>query len=353
MASKLNLKTIAEMAGVSKVTVSNVLNGKYNRVSKETVERVRKIIEITNYQPSATARSLSLKQSRIIGVVIPYLYKNETFSLRPYTAHMLGFLEQYIRGQGYYMMPRCVAESIDVLPDFTAWNIDGAFVLDLVGEDALRLQDKLSIPSVFIDTYADYASLATVHVDDRKGGYLAAKHLLDRGHRRIAFVGPLLEGSAGVMHERHHGFCEAMREQGVELAQDYHVVTESVLFEHGLEAGKQIAASKSRFTAAAAMADVLAFGVMKSLRQCGKRVPEDVSVVGFDDLPECEYSYPALTSVSQHLEEKARRAGEYLFSLLHDSSTPVGGRKVDVELIERASVKTLETSAGEGNSLEI
>ena len=143
-----------------------------------------------------------------------------------------------------------------------------------------------------------------------------------------------------------------MREQGVELEQDYHVVTESVLFEHGLEAGKQIAASKSRFTAAAVMADVLAFGVMKGLRQCGKRIPEDVSVVGFDNLPECEYSYPALTSVSQHLEEKARCAGEYLFSLLHDSSTPATGRNVDVELIERASVKALETPAGEENLLK-
>ena len=343
MANKLNLKTIAEMAGVSKVTVSNVLNGKYDRVSKETIERVQKIIEVTNYRPSATARSLSLKQSHIIGVVIPYLYEDETFSRRPYTAHMLGCLEKYIRSQGYYMMPRCVAESMDALPDFTAWNVDGAFVLDLIGEDALRFQDKLNIPTVFIDTYADYTSLATVHADDYKGGYLAAKYLLDKGHRQIAFVSPPLIGGIGVMHERHRGFCDALREQGIELDQDHHVVTESVLLEHGVEAGEQIAASKLHITAVAATADVLALGVMKGLRRGGKQVPDDVSVIGFDGLPECEHSYPALTSISQRLKEKAQCASEYLFSLLRGDTTTSGNRKTDVDLIERESVKTIET----------
>lgn len=346
MANKaLNLKTIAEMAGVSKVTVSNVLNGKFDRVSKETAERIQKIIEVTNYRPSATARSLSMKQSRIIGVVIPYLYANEAFSVRPYTAHILGYLERYIRNQGYYMMPRCVAESIDAIPDFTTWNVDGAFVLDLVGEDALRLQDKLNIPAVFIDTYADYASLATVRIDDYKGGYLAAKYLLDKGHRQIAFVSPPLTGNTGVMHERHRGFCGALREFGIEFDKEYHILTESVLLDHGIEAGKQIAASELHFTAVAAMADVLALGVIRGLRQCGRYVPEDVSVIGFDGLPECEYSYPALTSISQHLEEKAQCAGEYLFSMLRDGKTASGSREVDVELTERQSVITLDGSA--------
>ena len=345
MAGKpINLQTIAKMAHVSKVTVSNVINGKHDKASKETIERIQRIIEETGYRPSATARSLSMKQSRIIGVIIPYLYPEESFADRPYNAHMLGYLERYIRAQGYYMLPRCVAESFDALPDFAAWNVDGAFVLDLVAEDALRLQDRLNIPAVFIDTYAGDAPLATVCVDDRGGGRLAAECLLDRGHRRIAFVSPTLTEHPGVMQERYRGFLDALRERGVPFGPDHHIVTESVLYGQGVEAGRQIAASAMNFTAVAAMADMLAFGVMDGLRQGGKRVPEDVSVIGFDDLPECRYAWPQLTSIAQHLEEKAQRAGERLFAMLRGDAAAGDGRKVDVALVERQSVRAI----GEG-----
>ena len=342
----MNLQTIAEMAHVSKVTVSNVVNGKYDKASKETIERIQKIIEVTGYRPSATARSLSMKQSHIIGVVIPYLYADESFDGRPYNAHMLGYLERYIRNQGHYMLPRCVVQSFDVLPDFASWNVDGAFVLDLVAEDALRLHDKLNIPAVFIDTYTDFPSLATVCVDDYRGGYLAAEHLLDKGHRRVAFVSPRLTEHSGVMQERYRGFRAAFRDRGLEWEPERCVVTESVLYDQGVEAGRQIAASEQGFTAVAAMADVLAFGVMEGLRLGGKRVPEDVSVIGFDDLPECQYTYPKLTSISQHLEEKARLAGEYLFSMLQDGASVAGGRKVPVALVERQSVIALGNPGG-------
>ena len=347
MADKpVNLQTIAKLANVSKVTVSNVINGKYDKASRETIERIQKIIEVTGYRPSATARSLSMKQSRIIGVVIPYLYADEPFSVRPYNAQMIGYLERYIRNQGYYMMPRCVAQSMDALPDFATWNVDGAFVLDLVGEDALRLHDRLNIPAVFIDTYTTSESLATVCVDDRKGGYLAGKHLLDMGHRRIAFVSPTLTEHSGVMRERYLGFWDALRERGMAFDPAQHIVTESVLYEQGVEAGRQIAASGQGFTAVAAMADMLALGVMEGLRAGGKQVPEDVSVMGFDDLPECHYAYPKLTSISQHLEEKARCAGEYLFSMLQGESAVSGNRRVDVALAERQSVRRLEATEG-------
>lgn len=338
----MNLKTIAKMAGVSTVTVSNVMNGKHNRASKETIERVERIIRETNYRPSATARSLTMKRSRIICVVIPNLQVDEPFSVSPYNAQILGFLDRYIRSQGYYMMLRCVVQSFEVLPDLATWNIDGAFLLGVVVEDALKLREKLNIPAVFIDTYAEDRALATVSIDDRRGGYLAAKHLLDRGHRRIAFVSTPTE-YPGVMQERYLGFCEAFRERRIELAPDHRFVTDSILYDQGVEAGKRIAAAEPGFTAAAAVADVLALGVMEGLRLGGRRVPEDVSVIGFDDLPECRYSHPRLTSISQRLEEKAQCAGEYLFSMLRDGAAVTGDRKVDVELVERDSVIMLET----------
>ncbi len=336
----MNLKTIAKMAGVSTVTVSNVLNGKYNKASKETIERVQKIIAETNYRPSATARSLIMKQSRIIGVVIPNLHPYESFYISPYNAQMLGYLDRYIRSQGYYMMLRCVVQSFEVLSDFATWNIDGAFLLGVVAEDALRLQKELDIPAVFIDTYTEDTSLTAIHVEDRKGGYLAAKHLLDKGHRRIAFVSTPTE-YPGVMQERYRGYCDALREHGIPPDSSQLIVTENVFYEQGVEAGKRIAASGQGITGVIAVADVLAFGLMEGLRASGLRVPEDVSIIGFDNLPECRYSYPKLTSISQHLEEKAECAGECLFAMLHDKTITTGNRTVNVGLVERQSVMDL------------
>ena len=343
----MNLKTIAKMAGVSTVTVSNVMNGKYNRASKETIERVQRIIEETGYHPSATARSLTMKRSRIIGVVITNLQADESFSVSPYNAQILGYLDRYIRSRGYYMMLRCVVQSFEVLPDLATWNIDGAFFLGIAADDALKLREKLNIPAVFIDTYSKDGALCTIGIDDRKGGYLAGKYLLDKGHRQIAFASTPTE-YPGVMQERYLGFCDAFRELGMEFQPDRRFVTSGIHYEQGVEVGKRIAASETDFTAVAAVADVMAFGVMEGLRLGGRRVPEDVSVIGFDDLPDCQYSYPRLTSISQHLEEKAQCAGDYLFSMLQNKAAVPGYKKVDVELVERQSVKLFDSAAGGG-----
>ena len=99
----MKIKDIAKQAGVSTATVSNVINGNYNKVSEETIRKVKKIIEDCNYQPSATARSLALKESKIIGVVMPYLATDEPFSNSPYYEKMLSYLENFVRNKGYYL----------------------------------------------------------------------------------------------------------------------------------------------------------------------------------------------------------------------------------------------------------
>ena len=330
----MNLKTIAKLAGVSTVTVSNVINGKYHKASKETMERIQKIVEETHYQPSATARSLIMKRSRIIGVVIPNLHSTDSFTVSPYNAQILGHLDRYIRNQGYYMMLHCVVQSAEVLPSLATWNV--VFLLGVAPEDARQLQKQLKIPAVFVDTYVDDPELATVRIADHRGGYLAAKHLLDQGHRRIAFVSPSTR-YPGVMQERFQGFCQALQEQGLTFPEEDQFTITDTLYERGMDVGEAIAA-RPEITAVAAMADVLALGVMEGLRQGGRRVPEDVSVTGFDDLPECRYAYPKLTSISQHMEEKVRIAGDYLFAMLRGEQCPGGSRIVDVEVISRQSV---------------
>ena len=334
-----NLKTIAEMAGVSTVTVSNVINGKYNKASKETIDKVQKIIDETHYQPNASARSLVSKQSHMIGVVLPNIGDDQIFSVSPYNTNILAYLEQYIRNRDYYMMFRCVNNIRDIVPVFSSWNVDGALLLSVFAHDAVEVQKALHIPAVFIDTHGDDSQLANVGIDDYKGGYLAGKHLVDNGHRRIAFVGPDTN-FPGVMQERYRGFCDALAEKGIEFSREDFYETDTD-FRKGLAVGERIGASEREYTAVAAMADILALGIMEGLRRAGKEIPDDVSVIGFDNLQMCQFSHPQLTSISQNLEEKARIAADYLFAMMLDEEPYSGSKSVEVELIERQSVKSL------------
>lgn len=335
----MNLKDIAKIAGVSAVTVSNVINKNYNKVSKETIEKVQKIIEEYNYSPNATARSLALKKSKIIGVVIPNLSEEEVFSQSPYNAQILAFLENYIRKQGYYLMIRCVEECSEIIPIFSTWNVDGIIFFGANKNEVEDIQSKLKVPAVFIDAYADDLPITNVGIDDYKGGYLATRYLLGKGHRRIAFVGPHINNS-GVIKARYNGFRDACMERDVEV-KPIHNFEVNTTYEKGVEAGREIAFSKMAFTAVVCMSDILAFGVMEGLRLCGLNVPEDISVIGFDNLPECKYSNPQLTTVSQSLESKAELAGKYLFQMIREKTKIVVNEKVDVEIIERQSVKPL------------
>lgn len=335
----MNLKTIAQKAGVSTATVSNVINGNHHKVSRETLLKVQKIIEENDYKPNATARSLASKKSRIIGVVIPYIDKSEDFFVNPYNAHMLALLENTIRNQGYYLMVRCVGACTDIIPLFSSWNVDGVILFGAFRQHIEELRSRLNVPTVYIDTYADDMQISNVGIDDYKGGYLSAGYLLGNGHREIAFVGPSVE-YPGVIRQRYLGFRDACRERGIEVTED-HLFQTNTLYQSGVAAGQQIAMSERKFTAVAVMSDIVAFGVMEGLRLCGLNVPQDVSVIGFDNLPECQYSNPKLTTISQNVARKAEKVGQILFSLIRDEETEGIRERLDVEIVERQSVKNL------------
>lgn len=330
------IKDIAQKAGVSTATVSNVINGNRQKVSQATYEKVQKIIAEMGYSPSATARSLASRKSKIIGVVIPNIGREENFFINPHNAQILALLENYIRTQDYYMMVRCVGKCKESIPLFSSWNVDGMIFFGTFRNEVEDIRNSLKVPAVFVDTYAEDLGIVNVGIDDYKGGYLSARYLLEKGHRRIAFVGPDLD-QPGVFQQRYLGFCQACRESGIEVTPE-HLFRADTLYQNGVTAGQRIAASDMGFTAAAVMSDVVAFGVMEGLRNAGKRVPEDISVIGFDDLPECRYTYPQLTSVSQMVNEKALLVGESLFRMIRGES-PAIERKIDVKIVERGSVR--------------
>ena len=149
----MNLKTIAGLAGVSTATVSNVINGNYHKVSEETRRKIEAIIRENNYKPNAVARSLASKESRIIGLVVPYVKNEEDCLSNPYNMHIIAKIEKYVRMHDYYLMFRCVLDPVDIIPFLSSWNVDGAIFSGAMTEDAEKILQENEIPSVFLDSY--------------------------------------------------------------------------------------------------------------------------------------------------------------------------------------------------------
>lgn len=335
----VTLKTIAEEAGVSTVTVSNVIHKNYKKVSAENIEKINRIIEKYHYVPNATARSLAMKKSMIIGIVISNVGEEDSFLKSPYDAEMLSVLEKEIRKRGYYVMIRSVNAALDAVPLIRNWNVDGVIILGALAKDVPAIHKALSLPVMFVDTYCGECSFSNVGTNDEKGGYLATRYLVNQGHKDIWFVGPDI-CSEGVIRSRYLGYERALQESGLEKHM-HHVYAKATSYECGVEVGKEIAFAKGEVTAVFATADILAIGIMEGLRLSGKRIPEDISVVGFDNLPEAQYTWPKLTTITQNIPEKAAVVAEELFGLLkkENGENEYIQKQMDVELVERNSVK--------------
>ena len=178
-----------------------------------------------------------------------------------------------------------------------------------------------------------------IGIDDYKGGYISAKYLLEKGHRKIAFVGPD-ENVSYVIKERCRGFRDALKEYNLKLS-DEDIYVSDTSIDGGVEIGNRIINSDKKYTAISAMSDTLALGICSALLHNGIKIPDDISIIGFDNIKPCDYINPSLTTVSQNLEEKASLVGKRLFEMIKTKKSDKTNEILDVEIIERQSVKTL------------
>lgn len=335
----MNLKDIAQLAGVSSATVSNVMNGNYQKVSEKTREKIEKIIAENGYKPNAMARSLAKNESRIIGLVVPYIGPKENFLDNPYYAHMIAELERYVRNKDYYLMLRCVGDCKDVIPLLSSWNVDGAFFLGVMEKEVPEIKSALDVPVVFIDTYTKEKKVVNVGIDDYRGGYLSARYLLGKGHTKIALATPDYK-TPGVINERYRGFTDACKERGIELS-DKDCFRTDTAFQSAIKVGQDIVLSGRSYTAVATMSDIVALGVIEGLGQCGVRVPDEMSVIGFDDLPESESMGSKLTTIRQNFSEKADIAGDWLFKMLGSDEDFDEDIHLPISVVERHTVRSI------------
>ena len=217
----------------------------------------------------------------------------------------------------------------------------GAIFLGMFDDEIEKICMAKKIPMVFIDSYSNIPNLSNVGIDDYKGRQLAAQHLLNKGHRNIAFVGPPPIHN-GVIHHRFAGFCDELNKNGIPLNPHHQFVLESDIRPKGIiETGKKIADMYGDVTAAFVTSDQIASYLIQGLRIRKKRVPEDFSVIGFDNLNISTHTTPQLTTIKQDLVQKGNISVEILFRQLQSPESPAESIVLDVKLVERESVETL------------
>jgi DNA-binding LacI/PurR family transcriptional regulator len=326
---------VAAHAGVGIATVSRVLNDRGN-VAPATRERVLESIRMLEYRPSSVAQNLSLKRTLVIGVVMPFLTEASPIE------RVRGVVTALASSP--YDLALYDVESADrqrrafrLLAD--AHRTDGLLVVSLVppDEEIRRLRSE-SIPCVLVDARHD--GLPSVLIDDVLGGELATRYLLELGHRRIAFIGdkPVDRFRHRSSRDRTLGYERALVAAGVPLRAEY--VREGTQSRH---LARNIAEELLRLpdppTAVFAASDVQALGVLEAARALGIDVPEQLSVIGFDDIEIA--SYVGLTTVRQPLFESGRRGAELLLQSLAGEPAPARVETLPLDLVVRGTTRPL------------
>ena len=335
----VTLKDIAAEAGVSITTVSNVVHNRTSRVSPERVAKIWEIIERRNYVPSMTARTLAKDSSSIIGVITHLTVQNLGSTMSdPFLSSFVEGVERRTREEGYFMMVRSVEDSQALDSLGRSWRLSGVIMTGMFQDDFFEYTRNLNIPFVLIDSYIDLPDVYNVGLEDEKGAYMATKHLLDNGHRVIAFASPTIQ-PGGVVEKRFQGYCRALEEYGIPFDPS-RVFTQEITVEEGCKLG-HVLSRRPEITGIVASADILAAGIMAGLRQKGVRVPEDKSIVGFDDNFLSKLTNPGLTTIHQDIERKGILAMNMLLAQIRNE--PVDTRCVilPVTLVERESVRNL------------
>lgn len=334
---RVTIRDVADRAGVSVASVSNAFN-EPARLRATTVERIVRAARDLGYAPNPHARALHSRRVGVIGVLFPQPIAS-VFA-NPFYASLLEGLGTVTDEQGMSLLTLSPLES-SLERAIASAPVDGLVIIGLdEGHAELAPLRKRGVPYVMVDGDAESAS--SVNVDDEGGAFAAADALLSRGHRDVLVLTfhfpPEEDGrELGVRGRRLRGYRRAFSLRGLVLDES-RLVRSLVTIEDAAEVFGRVWDAGMRPTAVLAASDVMALGALRAARRRGIDVPEDLEVIGFDDIPEASLARPALSTVRQPIAEKGRRAAELLVSAIAEGGPP---RHVvlPTELVERETTR--------------
>ncbi len=327
---KVTLKTIAERLGLTPGTVSATLNNSAaaRSISERTKQRVFQAAKELNYRPNYFARSLRLQRTFTIGVIAEEIGD-------AYGAMVISGVEEYLRQHNYFFLTVIHRHDPQMLQAYSQLLLERG-VEGFITTDT-SITDKPPLPTAAVAGHQRVEGVTNITLDHKLAARLALKHLTEFGHEEIAFLKghPSSSDSAA----RWSSICEIAAELGLRIRPELTVQIEST--ESGPELGypyaKQLLARRQPFTALFAYNDVSAIGATWAFREAGLRVPEDVSVVGFDDIPGAAYANPGLTTVRQPLQRMGQIAARCVVEQIEGACEYVPEIAIEPELIVRAS----------------
>lgn len=332
-----SIKDIARLARVSHPTVSRALQNS-PLVNAKTAERIRRIAKESGYRASAIARGLVTRRTRTIGLVV-------TSIADPFTSEVVSGIEQAANDHGYSVF---LADSNadpererKIVQAFAEQRVDGILVTSSrVGALYLPLLSEMMVPIILVNDQHPGAFVHSVMISNQEGSRAVAEHLVGLGHRQIAFIGDQFGYQSDT--ERFAGYKEALDAAGIPLREDY-VVRGNGKPEAGMRAMDRLLYLSDPPTAVCCYNDMTALGAMRSIRVHGLRVPQDISVAGFDDLFVASYTEPTLTTVRQPMRRMGHLAMENLIKLMSGQESAVR-IKVKPELVVRESTARVNPS---------
>jgi LacI family transcriptional regulator len=337
------IKDVARAADVSTATVSHVLNGT-RYVSDEVQRRVVEVMERLNYQPNWVARGLRTKKTNLLALVIPDI-------TNPFFSDLARGFQDAADQSGYVVVvcntDRVLKRELRYLDMLRQQRVDG-LVLNPAEVTAGDLKQLLraQVPVILIGSQIDDPEFDLVMVDNVRGGFDAVQHLIHLEHRRIGLVcGPRTTSSGAL---RYQGYCQALETNGIPY-QETLVAENEFTYEGGYHCMQSLLAQEPQLTAVFAASDVMALGAKEAIEDAGLRIPADLSLIGFDDIPEVTRTSPKLTTISQPRYQMGWETAQLLIQRVEHSISPER-RKVVMEhsLVVRESTRSMSMETLDG-----
>lgn len=328
---KVRIVDIADELGLSTATVSNVIHGKTKKISDETVKRVQALLEERQYIPSMAGILLAQNSSKIIGVFVNDHEKYEGHTLEDvFIASSLNHLSTQIEAHGLFMMVKKAKNPEEILRFASMWNMEGVVVIGFCHQDYMYLRSHMRIPFVVCDGICEKPErIVNLTLDNYGGGFQVGELFRKAGHEAVLCIA---DNEIGVDKDRMDGFQEGFGLDNVEcLVVPMYKRERWEYYTQNIELFRKV-------TAVFAVSDYYAIDLIRFLHANGFRIPEDIAVAGFDDIPLCEMIMPTLTTVKQDGALRAQIAIEKLYELKEgevEETTLV----LPVTLVERESTR--------------